>query len=101
MRGGSLKAARKVGLGGAGFHDLHHTHATVMLQQGVHPKIVQERLRHATIAVTLDTYSHLLPGMQEAAPLRFEEGLAHHAPDFASENVVPEGPPRWSAEGGI
>jgi integrase len=46
-----------------------------MLKQGVHPKIVQERLGHATIAVTLDTYSHVLPGMQEVAAQRFEEGL--------------------------
>lgn len=42
----------------------------------IRPKIVQERLGHATIAVTLDTYSHVLPGLQEAAALRFEEGLA-------------------------
>ncbi|MFA5636419.1 MAG: site-specific integrase [Anaerovoracaceae bacterium] len=49
------------------FHDLRHTHATILLRRGVHPKIVQERLGHATIAVTLDTYSHVLPDMQQAA----------------------------------
>jgi len=69
------RISRKVGLSGVRFHDLRHTHATLMLQQGIHPKIVQERLGHATIAVTLDTYSHVLPGLQEAAALRFEEGL--------------------------
>jgi integrase len=53
-----------------------------MLQQGVHPKIVQERLGHATIAVTLDTYSHVLPGMQEAAAARFDLAL-----DSGSANV--------------
>ena len=47
-----------------------------MLQQGIHPKVVQERLGHASIAVTLDTYSHVLPGLQEAAALAFEKGLA-------------------------
>jgi integrase len=67
--------ARKAPLRGLRLHDLRHTHATLMLQQGVHPKIVQERLGHANIAVTLDTYSHVLPGLQEAAALRFDEGL--------------------------
>lgn len=65
----------KAGLTGIRFHDLRHTHATLMLKQGIHPKIVQERLGHANISVTLDTYSHVLPGLQEAAALRFEEGL--------------------------
>jgi integrase len=46
-----------------------------MLKQGVHPKIVQERLGHSSIAMTLDTYSHVTPGLQEAAALRFEEAL--------------------------
>jgi len=46
-----------------------------MLQQDVHPKIVQDRLGHSTIAITIDTYSHVLPGLQEAAALRFDEGF--------------------------
>ena len=45
-------------------YDLRHTHATLLLGQGVHPKIVSERLGHATISLTLDTYSHVLPDMQ-------------------------------------
>lgn len=49
------------------FHDLRHTHATLLLLEGIHPKIVQERLGHSSIKMTLDTYSHLLPGMQEGA----------------------------------
>lgn len=48
------------------FHDLRHTHATILLKNGAHPKIVQERLGHSSITVTLDTYSHVLPNMQEA-----------------------------------
>ena len=44
-----------------------------MLKQGVHPKIVQERLGHASIQVTLDTYSHVAPGLQEAAAKGFDE----------------------------
>ena len=55
------------------FHDLRHTAATLLLQQGVHPKIVQERLGHSQIAMTLDTYSHVLPSMQRAAATKLDE----------------------------
>lgn len=51
-------------------HDLRHTHATLALQAGVHPKVVQERLGHATISITLDVYSHAIPAMQEDAAAR-------------------------------
>jgi integrase len=47
--------------------DLRHTHATLALLVGVHPKVVQERLGHRSITVTLDTYSHAIPAMQESA----------------------------------
>ncbi len=49
------------------FHDFRHTAATLLLLQGVHPKVVQERLGHAQISITLDTYSHVLPSMQREA----------------------------------
>ena len=55
------------------FHDLRHAHATFMLMQGVHPKVVSERLGHASIGITLDTYSHVLPTMQEQAARAFDE----------------------------
>jgi integrase len=48
-------------------HDLRHTHATLALQAGIHPKVVSERLGHATVSITLDTYSHAIPAMQEEA----------------------------------
>jgi integrase len=54
---------KKAGLPEIRFHDLRHTCATLLLGRGVHPKLVQELLRHATIAMTLDTYSHYLPSM--------------------------------------
>lgn len=57
------------------FHDLRHTHATLMLKSGVHPKVVSERLGHASVAFTLDTYSHVVPGLQEAAAERFDKML--------------------------
>jgi len=47
------------------FHDLRHCHATLLLQQGINPKIVQERLGHSNISITLDIYSHVLPSMQK------------------------------------
>ena len=56
-------------------HDLRHTHATHLLKAGVHPKIAQERLGHATIAVTLDLYSHVMPGMQEDAAIKVDKAL--------------------------
>jgi integrase len=49
------------------FHDLRHTCATLLLGRGVHPKLVQELLGHATIAMTLDTYSHYLSSMGDQA----------------------------------
>jgi integrase len=49
------------------FHDLRHSHASHMLASNVHPKIVQERLGHSTIAITMDTYSHAMPNMQADA----------------------------------
>ena len=49
------------------FHDLRHTHATHLLEQNIHPKIVSERLGHSTIALTMNTYSHVMPNMQEEA----------------------------------
>lgn len=52
---------------GVSFHDLRHTHASILLQQGVHAKVVQERLGHTDIGMTLNTYSHLIGGMQETA----------------------------------
>lgn len=56
---------KKAGLPDIRFHDLRHTHATLLLQQGVNPKLVQERLGHSSISLTLDTYSHVLPNMQK------------------------------------
>ena len=54
-------------LPGIRLHDLRHTHATLYLRAGVHPKIVSERLGHATISITLDVYQHALPTLQREA----------------------------------
>ncbi len=66
----------RAGLPHVRFHDLRHAHATLMLQQGVHPKVVSERLGHASVGITLDTYSHVLPAMQEQAIQAFDELFA-------------------------
>ena len=69
------KIIRKAGLPPIRLHDLRHTHASLLLQAGAHPKIVQERLGHSSIRVTLDTYSHVMAGLQEAAAQRFDDLL--------------------------
>lgn len=60
------------GLPNLRLYDLRHTHATLLLAAGEHPKVVQERLGHSTITLTLDTYSHVVPGMQERAAERLD-----------------------------
>ena len=50
-----------------------------MLKQGVHPKVVQERLGHSTISTTLDTYSHVAPGLQQTAANGFDDILKRHS----------------------
>jgi integrase len=59
--------SKAAGLPRIRFHDLRHTHATLALQAGIHPKIVSERLGHADIALTLNTYSHAIPALEETA----------------------------------
>jgi integrase len=54
------------------FHNLRHTCATLPLTKGVHPKIVSEMLGHSSIAITLDIYSHVIPGLGEAAASAME-----------------------------
>ena len=67
---------KRAGLPQIRFHDLRHTCATLLLSRNVNPKVVSEMLGHATIAITLDTYSHVLPTMQESAAKAMEEALS-------------------------
>jgi integrase len=55
----------KAGLPDMRLHDLRHSAATILMAAGVHPKLVQERMGHSTIAMTMDTYSPVLPSMQQ------------------------------------
>jgi integrase len=70
-----IKFLRRRGLEHIRFHDLRHTHATHMLKAGIHPKIAQERLGHSSVSVTIDLYSHVLPGMQAEAVNRIDEAM--------------------------
>jgi integrase len=58
------------------FHDLRHTHATILLKLGENPKVVSERLGHSTVTMTLDTYSHVTPDMQKSTADKFGEALS-------------------------
>ncbi len=67
FRSGFKAILKKAGLPAIRWHDLRHSAATLLLSTGCHPKIVQERLGHSTIGITMDTYSHVLPTMQREA----------------------------------
>ena len=67
---------KRAGLSRIRFHDLRHTCATLLLSRNVHPKYVQELLGHANIAITLDTYSHVIPGMGDHAARAMEDVLS-------------------------
>ena len=62
-----LRTCRKLKIADFRLHDLRHTSASLMLSAGIHPKIVSERLGHSSITITLDLYSHVIPGMQADA----------------------------------
>ena len=69
------RLTRRIGLDGVRLHDLRHTMASLYLEQGVNPKTVAERLGHASVTITLDLYSHCLPGVQEAAAVQFDTAM--------------------------
>jgi len=79
------KLVRAAGLEGLRFHDLRHTHASLLLAQGVHPKVVQERLGHETVSTTLDTYSHVIPTLQREAAEAIDAALGHRLGTGKSE----------------
>jgi integrase len=58
------------------FHDLRHDAATILLKAGQHPKPVQEMLGHASVAITLDVYSHVLPGMDDGLAATMDEAIS-------------------------
>lgn len=69
------RLAKRACLKSVRLHDLRHSHASQLLRRGVHPKVVSERLGHSTVGITLDVYSHVLPGIQEEAAGRVDAAL--------------------------
>lgn len=82
------RAARRAGFPSLRFHDLRHTMATLALRAGVHPRIVSERLGHASVRITLDTYSHVLPDMQRDAADALDAMLPR-LPDTVAAELPP------------
>ena len=74
----------RAGLRDVRFHDLRHTCATLLLTKGIHPKVVSEMLGHSSIAITLDIYSHVIPGLGDAAALAME-GVLRDDPGVGGE----------------
>ena len=72
------KLAKKAGIEHVRLHDLRHFHATTLLRAGTHLKVVQERLGHASIAITADTYSHVAPDLQRQAANAFADSMDSH-----------------------
>ncbi len=70
-----IRRIKGTGLPAYRFHDLRHAHATHLLASGAHPKVASERLGHSSVGITLDLYSHVLPGMQEGAANAADEAL--------------------------
>ena len=75
-----VRIAKKAGLEGVHLHSLRHTQASLLIQQGEYPKVISERLGHASTAFTNDVYGHLMPGMERAAAEKV---------DAALEGVIP------------
>jgi len=86
-------APKESGFAHVRFHDLRHTCATLLLSQNTHPKFVQELLGHATIATTLDTYSHAVPGMGDPPHVLWKTPLKK----THKRRRVPEMPSKGSA----
>ena len=76
------------------FHDLRHAHATHMLANGVHPKIASERLGHSKVSITLDLYSHVIPGMQADAAATVDAALKEALDDTRTNRTNRSSLPR-------
>ncbi len=83
-----LPATTAAGLEGLRFHDLRHTHASLLLRDRVPIKVVSERLGHANPAFTMTTYQHVIPGMQEDAAAAFGQLLTASLSNSGEKNIA-------------
>ena len=83
------RMARQAGLQGVRFHDLRHTFASLMFLLGAKPKVISEALGHASVAFTMDTYSHIIEGMQEDAMALLDEVLPAGVSHKINANITP------------
>jgi len=81
------RIAKRAGLQGVRFHDLRHTFASLMLLRGAKPKVISEALGHASVAFTMDVYSHIIEGMQSDAVALLDEVLPAGVNGFGESNV--------------
>jgi len=82
------RVVKRAGLRGVRFHDLRHTFASLMLLRGAKPKVISEALGHASVAFTMDTYSHIIEGMQEDAMALLDEVLPAGIRGVKNSNVI-------------
>jgi integrase len=83
------RLAKRAGLEGVRFHDLRHTFASILLQRGAKPKVISEALGHASVAFTMDVYSHIIEGMQEEAMALLDEVLPAGVFQKNNANLTP------------
>jgi integrase len=83
------RVAKRAGLEGVRFHDLRHTFASLMLLRGAKPKVISEALGHSSVAFTMDTYSHIIEGMQEDAMALLDEVLPVGVSQKINANLTP------------
>ena len=69
------RIAEDAGVTRVSFHGLRHSHISHLLREGIHPKVASERAGHARVAITMDIYSHVMPGMQEDAAARIDAAI--------------------------
>jgi integrase len=82
------RAQRNVDVSAIRFHDLRHTHATLLLRARVPIKVVSERLGHANPAFTMTTYQHVIPGMQEDAAATSGKIVAAHSREIVERHLT-------------
>jgi integrase len=81
-----IKITRRCGLQGVRLHDARHTHASLLLRQGVSPKVISERLGHSCIGITLNLYAHTTRGMQQDAANKFDDMVIRRESVTISKN---------------